>query len=99
MGFGDNDHTIRELIKCIKMISRKLIFEDVIRNGGAHNYKIVKSCTTLSISYCYQHTQIIKLSDQGGKIMTIQAISYFSQKHWWIAGPYVEVAYFPSEVV
>ena len=58
-----------------------------------------KSCTTLSISCCYQHTQIVKLSDQGGKIVTIQAISYFSQKHWWIAGPYVEVAYFPSEVV
>ena len=38
-----------------------------------------KSSTTLLISYCYQHTQIVKLSDQGGKIMTIQAISYFSQ--------------------
>ena len=55
-----------------------------------------KSCTTLSISYCYQHTQIVKLSDQGGKIVTIQAISYFSQKHWWTAGPYIEVAYFHS---
>ena len=30
-----------------------------------------KSCTTLSISYCYQHTQIVKLSDQGGKIVII----------------------------
>ena len=58
-----------------------------------------KSCTTLSISYCYQHTQIVKLSDQGGKIVTIQDISYFSQKHWWTAGPYIEVAYFLSEVV
>ena len=38
-----------------------------------------KSCTTLSISYCYQHTQIVKLSDQGDKIVTIEAISYFSQ--------------------
>ena len=39
MGFGDNDHTIRELMRFIKMTSRKVIFEDATRNGGAPNYK------------------------------------------------------------
>ena len=35
MGFGDNDHVIRGLMRFIEMISRKSIIEDVIRNGGA----------------------------------------------------------------
>ena len=35
MGFGDNDHAIRELIKFIKMTSWKFIFKDDTRNGGA----------------------------------------------------------------
>ena len=35
MGFGDNDHVIRELMRFIEMISRELIFEDATRNGGA----------------------------------------------------------------
>ena len=35
MGFGDNDHTIRELIRFIKMTSREFIFEDGTRNEGA----------------------------------------------------------------
>ena len=39
MGFGDNDHTIREIMRFIKMTSRESIFEDVTRNGGAPNYK------------------------------------------------------------
>ena len=34
MGFGDNDHVIRELIRFIEMTSRESIFEDVTRNGG-----------------------------------------------------------------
>ena len=39
MGFGDNDHAIRELMTFIKMISREFIFEDATGNGGAPNYK------------------------------------------------------------
>ena len=29
MGFGDNDHAIRELMRFIEMTSREFIFEDV----------------------------------------------------------------------
>ena len=39
MGFGDNDHVIRELMRFIEMTSRDFIFEDATRNGGAPNYK------------------------------------------------------------
>ena len=39
MGFGDNDHVIRELMRFIEMTSRRIIREDVIQNGGAPNYK------------------------------------------------------------
>ena len=39
MGFGDNDLTIRELMRFIEMTSREFIFEDATRNGGAPNYK------------------------------------------------------------
>ena len=39
MGFGDNDHTIRELMKFIEMTSIEFIFEDATQNGGAPNYK------------------------------------------------------------
>ena len=39
MGFGDNDHSIRELMIFIKMTSRENILEDVTSNGGAPNYK------------------------------------------------------------
>jgi hypothetical protein len=35
MGFGDNDHTIRELMRFIEMTSKRFIKEDVIHNGGA----------------------------------------------------------------
>ena len=35
MGFGDNDYTIRELMRFIKMTSREFMFEDATRNGGA----------------------------------------------------------------
>ena len=34
MGFGDNDHTIRDPMKFIEMTSREFIFEDATRNGG-----------------------------------------------------------------
>ena len=33
MGFGDNDHAIRDLVKFIEMTSREFIFEDATRNG------------------------------------------------------------------
>ena len=35
MGFGDNDHAIRELMRFIEMTSREFIFDDATRNGGA----------------------------------------------------------------
>ena len=38
VGFGDNDHTIRELMSFIEMTSRESIIEDVIQNGGSPNY-------------------------------------------------------------
>ena len=34
MGFGDNDHAIRELMRFIEITSREFIFEDVTQNGG-----------------------------------------------------------------
>ena len=39
MGFGDNDHAIRELMKFIKMTCKEFIFEDATRNEGDLNYK------------------------------------------------------------
>ena len=39
MGFDDNDHAIRELMRFIKMKRREFIFEDATRNEGAPNYK------------------------------------------------------------
>ena len=38
MGFDDNNHAIRELMRFIEMTSREFIFEDATRNG-APNYK------------------------------------------------------------
>ena len=39
MGFGDNNHAIRDLMKSIEMTSREFIFKDATQNGGAPNYK------------------------------------------------------------
>ena len=39
VGFGDNDHAIRELMRFIKMTSRESIFDDATRNEDAPNYK------------------------------------------------------------
>jgi len=39
MGFDDNDHVIRGLMRFIKMTNRESRIEDVLRNGGAPNYK------------------------------------------------------------
>ena len=39
MGFGDNNNTIRELMRFIEMTSREFIFEDAAQNGRAPNYK------------------------------------------------------------
>ena len=35
MGFDDNDHAIKELMRFIEMTSREFMFEDATRNGGA----------------------------------------------------------------
>ena len=35
MSFGDNDYTIRVLMRFTEMTNRELRFDDVIRNGGA----------------------------------------------------------------
>jgi hypothetical protein len=35
VGFGDNDYTIRELMRFIEMTSKRIIREDVVHNGGA----------------------------------------------------------------
>ena len=40
MGFGDNDHAIRELMRFIESTSREFMFEDATRNGGAHGFKL-----------------------------------------------------------
>jgi hypothetical protein len=39
VGFGDNDHATRGLMRFIEMTSKELRIEDVIRNGGTPNYK------------------------------------------------------------
>ena len=39
VGFGVDDHLIRELMRFIKMIGREFIIEDVTWKGGAPNYK------------------------------------------------------------
>ena len=39
VGFGVDDHLIRELMRFIKMISREFITEDVTWKGGAPNYR------------------------------------------------------------
>jgi hypothetical protein len=39
VGFGDNDHTIRELMRFIEITGRSIIREDILYNGGAPNYK------------------------------------------------------------
>ena len=41
MGFGDNDHAIRELMRFIEMTSRRFIKEDVIQNMTASSSKEV----------------------------------------------------------
>jgi len=35
VGFGDNDHAIREPIRFIEIIRTEFIFKDATRNGGA----------------------------------------------------------------
>ena len=39
MGFGVDDHLIRELMRFIKMTSSEFIIEDITWKGGAPNYK------------------------------------------------------------
>ena len=58
LGFGDNDHAIRELMKFIEMTSRKFIFEDATRNGGAPNYE----CRWLQTQIRFKFFYILNLS-------------------------------------
>ena len=58
VGFGDNDHTIRELIRFIEMTSMKFIFEDAVRNEGAPNYK----CRWLQTQRRFKFFYILNLS-------------------------------------
>ena len=58
MGFGDNDHVIRELMRFIKMTIRKFIFKDATRNGGAPNYK----CRWLQTQKMFKFFYILNLS-------------------------------------
>ena len=39
MGFGDNNHETRELMRFIEMTGREFIFKDATRNREAPNYK------------------------------------------------------------
>ena len=53
MGFGDNDHAIRELMRFIEMTSREFIFEDAAQNGRAPNYKYRWLQTQRSFKFFY----------------------------------------------
>ena len=53
MGFGDNDLTIRELMRFIEMTSREFIFDDATRNGGAPNYKYRWLQTQMRFKFFY----------------------------------------------
>ena len=57
MGFGDNDHAIRELMRFIEMTSREFIFNDATRNG-APNYK----CRWLQTQRRFKFFYILNLS-------------------------------------
>ena len=58
VGFGDNDHTIRELMRFIEMTSREFIFKDATRNGGAPNYK----CRWLQTQRRFKFFYILNMS-------------------------------------
>ena len=58
MGFGDNNHAIRELIRFIEMTSMGFIFEEATRNGGAPNYK----CRWLQTQMRFKFFYILNLS-------------------------------------
>ena len=58
VGFCDNDHTIRELMRFIKMISREFIFEDATQNGGTPNNK----CRWLQTQRRFKFFYILNLS-------------------------------------
>ena len=58
MGFGDNDHAIKELMRFIEMTSREFMFDDATRNGGAPNYE----CRWLQTQRRFKFFYISKLS-------------------------------------
>jgi hypothetical protein len=53
VGFGDNDHAIRGLMRFIEMTSRELRIEDVIRNGEPPNYKCWQLQTQRRFKFFY----------------------------------------------
>ena len=83
MGFGDNDHAIRELMRFIEMTSREFIFEDATRNGGAPNYKCRWLQTQrrfkffLYIEFEYRKSRTIK----GGTILKLICATKCSNIH------------------
>ena len=77
MGFGDNDHAIRGLMRFIKMTNREFRIKDVIRNRGAPNYKCWRLQTqrrfkffyilnlSIGMSYCKGgHNKLAKMCNQ-----------------------------------
>jgi len=58
VGFGIDGHQIRGLMRFIEMTSREYIIEDVIRNGGAPNYK----CRWLQTQRRFNFFYILNLS-------------------------------------
>ena len=49
MGFSDNDHAIRGLMRFIEMTSRESIIEDVIRNGGAPKLQMLMASNSKEV--------------------------------------------------
>jgi hypothetical protein len=66
VGFGVDDHLIRELMRFIKMTSKKFIIEDVTWKGGAPNYFCGwylysrRFNLTLSFEFEYRKSRTIK---------------------------------------
>ena len=65
MDFDNNNHAIRELMRFIEMTSRKFIFEDATRNGGApiinvDGFKLKGGLNSFYIEFEYRKSRTIK---------------------------------------
>ena len=49
VSFGDNDHTIRGLMRFIEMTSKEFTIEDVIQNEGAPNLQMVMTSNSKEV--------------------------------------------------